>query len=127
MGTSKFPSNRMLLLRMFNSTEVSFIIPVLIMPLSLQITVKNRSTILTAPPRFASGLHCPITLLDIIEDVYERQKRNASYDVGEVNFYRDIDPIFRRMYMISWTNFRANEGHGEYFSIGNIDSSESFH
>lgn len=81
--------------------------------LSVAIPVQNKSTIITAPPKFTSGLHCPTTLLELIEDVYERQKRkSSSYDVGEVVFYRDIDPLFRRMYLNSWTNFRANEGHG---------------
>jgi hypothetical protein len=81
----------------------------------LRINVKNGATIMTTLPRFASGLHCPTTLLELIEDVYERPKRNADYDVGEVNFYRDIDPLFRRMYLNSWTNLRANEGHGMQF------------
>lgn len=80
-----------------------------------EIHVKNRATVITAPPHYAHGNHCPTTLYELIEDIYERQKRSKEggrYDVGEVNYYKHIDPIFRRMYMNSWTNFRANEGHG---------------
>jgi hypothetical protein len=80
---------------------------------SLQITVKNRATIITAPPRFGHGLQSPTTLLELIEDIYERHKRDQpGYDVGEVDYFRDIDPLFQRMYLNSWVNFRANEGHG---------------
>ncbi|KAG8707259.1 hypothetical protein FRC12_002512 [Ceratobasidium sp. 428] len=80
------------------------------------IPVKNQATIITAPPRFASGIHCPTTLLDLVEDIYEGSRRavqGKDYDVGEVNYYRHIYPIFNRIYGISWTNKRsANAGHG---------------
>lgn len=84
--------------------------------LSKTVQCKNRATILSAPPHFAHGHHCPTTLFELIEDVYERQKRNGSYDVGEVNFYEHINPLFERMYRNSWSNFRANEGHGTFCS-----------
>ncbi|KAG8993009.1 hypothetical protein FRB90_000814, partial [Tulasnella sp. 427] len=81
-----------------------------------EIPVKNRSTVITAPPHFAHGNHCPTTLYELIEDIYERQKRSkadAGEDVAKVLYYYEhIDPLFKRMYMNSWTNFRANEGHG---------------
>jgi len=82
--------------------------------------VKNHATIISAPPKFTNGPHCPTTLLDLIEDVYEREKRaKPGYKVPPVNYYEHIDPMFRGMYRNSWTNFRANEGHGprkaEYF------------
>ncbi|KAG8990267.1 hypothetical protein FRB90_001836, partial [Tulasnella sp. 427] len=77
------------------------------------IPVKNHSTVMSAPPHYAHGNHCPTTLYELIEDIYERQKRGKpGYDVGEVNYHKHIEPLFRRMYMNSWTNFRANEGHG---------------
>ncbi|KAG8870437.1 hypothetical protein FRB97_009767 [Tulasnella sp. 331] len=80
----------------------------------LVIPVKNRATIISAPPRFAHGFHCPTTLLELMEDVYERPKRalGTEYNVGKVYYYRHIEPLFERMYLMSWTNFRANEGHG---------------
>ncbi|KAG8944496.1 hypothetical protein FRC04_001718 [Tulasnella sp. 424] len=80
-----------------------------------EIRVKNRATVITAPPHYAHGNHCPTTLYELIEDIYERQKRSKegyNLDELEVNYYKHIDPLFRRMYMNSWTNFRANEGHG---------------
>ena len=81
----------------------------------MPIPVHNKSTIIMAPPKFTSGLQCSTSLLELIEDVYERQKRNLpGYDVGQVNFYRDIEPLFRRLYLNSWTNSRANEGHGTH-------------
>ncbi|CAE6476187.1 unnamed protein product [Rhizoctonia solani] len=77
----------------------------------LNIPVKNRATIITAPPRFASGTHCPTTLYELIEDIYE-QHYSDEYDVGEIVYYRDIYPLFKRAYLMSWTNKYANRGHG---------------
>ncbi|CAE7234192.1 unnamed protein product [Rhizoctonia solani] len=77
------------------------------------IPVKNRATIITAPPRFASGTHAATTLYELIEDIYERPRRKeAGYDVGIVDYYRDIHPLFKRIYLLSWTNKTALEGHG---------------
>ncbi|KAG8908747.1 hypothetical protein FRB99_002985 [Tulasnella sp. 403] len=91
---------------------------------------KNRATVMSAPPHYAHGLHMPTTLYDVIEDIYERQarkKQGKTYDVGTVNYYEHIDPLFRRVYMNSWTNFRANEGHGPRradFWLDNVDLSD---
>ncbi|KAI0684994.1 hypothetical protein BC835DRAFT_1421711 [Cytidiella melzeri] len=90
---------------------------------------KHRATVITAPPHYAHGHHCPTTLYELIEDVYERPKRTEhgnAYDVGEVNYYKHIDPIFRRMYMNSWTNFRANEGHGPRKATLFLDNPDLF-
>ncbi|CAE6452408.1 unnamed protein product [Rhizoctonia solani] len=78
----------------------------------LNIPVKNRATIMTAPPRFASGTHCPTTLYELIEEVYEQPKRGEGYDVGDVVYYEHIYPLFDRGYLMSWTNRSANQGHG---------------
>ncbi|CAE7098056.1 unnamed protein product [Rhizoctonia solani] len=81
--------------------------------LERDITVKNRATIIVAPPRFSSGTHAPTTLYDLIEEMYERPKRKqAGYKLGEVNYYRDIQPLFKRIYMLSWTSRDASDGHG---------------
>lgn len=79
---------------------------------NLKIKVQNHATIITAPPRFASGTHCQTSLLELMEDIYEGQRRGPGYDVGEVDFYRHIYPLFQRMYLMSWTNVTARDGHG---------------
>ncbi|KAG8908749.1 hypothetical protein FRB99_002987 [Tulasnella sp. 403] len=83
--------------------------------LPMRWNLERCARVMSAPPRYAHSFQMPSTLYDVIEEVYERQKRNQEgdgYDVGTVSFYEHIDPLFRRMYMNSWTNFRANEGHG---------------
>jgi hypothetical protein len=91
------------------------LIIVLISLQSLDIKVQNKATIITAPPRFASGTHCQTTLYELIEDIYERQRRGQpGYDVGDVEFYRHIYPLFQRMYQMSWTNKKALQGHGMF-------------
>ena len=49
----------------------------------------------------------------MIEEVYEAHKRNAdpNYKLEPPNYYRDIFPLFQRMYMTSWTNKTAMKGH----------------
>ncbi|KAG8908755.1 hypothetical protein FRB99_002993 [Tulasnella sp. 403] len=96
------------------------------------VKAKNRATVTSAPPHYSHGFQTPTTLYDLIEEIYERQKRNEpeqgdAYDVGTVNYYEHIDPLFRRVYMNSWTNFRANEGHGPRkadFWLNNPDLSD---
>ncbi|CAE7215427.1 unnamed protein product [Rhizoctonia solani] len=79
----------------------------------IDIPVKNRATVITAPPRFASGIHCLTTLYELIEDIHERPRRlEPGYDVGEVVYYRDIYPLFRRVYLLSWTNKKVARYHG---------------
>ncbi|KAG8741248.1 hypothetical protein FRC10_003128 [Ceratobasidium sp. 414] len=80
---------------------------------NLTFQCKNKSTIITAPPRFASGTHCQTTLEELVEEVYERQRRaKPNYDVGDVEYYRHIYPIFKRIYLMAWTNKQAQRGHG---------------
>jgi hypothetical protein len=50
-----------------------------------------------------------------MEEVYEREKRTKmgdKYDVGEVDWYRDIWPLLQRPPLLSWVNAQANGGHG---------------
>ncbi|CAE6388387.1 unnamed protein product, partial [Rhizoctonia solani] len=86
----------------------------------LEFKSRNKATIIMAPPRFASGIHCATSLYELIEDIYERPRRGDGYDVGEVEYYRDIYPLFKRSYLLSWTNNYALGGHGsdsmDYFN-----------
>jgi len=83
--------------------------------ISALLATKNRATILTASPKFTSGLQCPTTLLELVEEIYERKKRSEpGYKIPDVNFHRDIAPLFNRIYEMSWTNRHANAGHGTY-------------
>ncbi|KAG8971179.1 hypothetical protein FRC05_011463 [Tulasnella sp. 425] len=70
---------------------------------------KNRSTVINAPPHYAHRNHRPTTLYELIEDSQKYSKEGGRYDVGEVNYYRHINPLFRRMYMNSWTNFNLTK------------------
>jgi len=50
-----------------------------------------------------------------MEEVYEREKRvkmGGEYDVGKVDWYRDIWPLLQRPPLLSWVNGQANGGHG---------------
>ena len=50
-----------------------------------------------------------------MEEVYEREKRNlkkSRYDVGPVDWYKNIWPLLRRPPLLSWVNINANGGHG---------------
>ncbi|KAF8597165.1 hypothetical protein BDV93DRAFT_527603 [Ceratobasidium sp. AG-I] len=79
----------------------------------LDIKTQHKATVIAAPPRFASGTHCQTTLLELIDDVYERKLRSkANYDVGNVDFHRHIKSLFDRIYLMSWTNKHALQGHG---------------
>ncbi|CAE7151077.1 unnamed protein product [Rhizoctonia solani] len=39
-----------------------------------KISGRNKATIITAPPGFASGTHAPTALYELIEDIYERRE-----------------------------------------------------
>ena len=55
-----------------------------------------------------------------MEEVYEREKRvkmEDKYDVGEVDWYRDIWPLLQRPPLLSWVNGQANNGHGRRFYL----------
>ena len=52
-----------------------------------------------------------------MEEVYEREKRvkmGDKYNVGEVDWYRDIWPLLQRPPLLSWVNEQANGGHGGF-------------
>ena len=67
-------------------------------------------------PKFTNGIYAPTTLYDLMEDVYERKKREQSgYDVGPVDWYKHIWPILRRAPLLSWVNIQVNGGHGKCF------------
>ena len=66
-------------------------------------------------PKFANGIYAPTSLYDLMEEVYEKEKRvkmGDEYDVGEVDWYRDIWPLLQRPPLLSWVNGQADGGHG---------------
>ncbi|KAG8777637.1 hypothetical protein FRC20_010344 [Serendipita sp. 405] len=71
-----------------------------------------RTAVVTAPPKYTSGVSCSTSLYDVIEDIYERPKRGQDYDCGKVYYESDIKRIFDAVMSMSWTNKKANEGHG---------------
>lgn len=88
----------------------------LISNLSMQPLYKAR--VIGTTPKFANGIYAPTTLFDLMEDVYERKGRaNAgeSYEIGEVEWYRDIWSLLQRPALLSWVNGQANGGHGRSF------------
>ncbi|CAG8611768.1 13862_t:CDS:10 [Funneliformis mosseae] len=73
--------------------------------------LKNRegkSWVLVAPPKYAPGIPNIVSLYQII---WETQHPN---DHREVEYYRDIRPIFDAICRISWVNKQAFIGHGIY-------------
>jgi hypothetical protein len=85
---------------------------------SYDITVKAR--VIGTTPKFANGIYAPTTLYDLMEEVYEKEKRKKpGYDVGPVDWYKHIWPLLRRPPLISWVNVQANGGHGPN-GIGNF-------
>jgi hypothetical protein len=79
-------------------------------------TPKLKTIVITAPPKFTNGLYCPSSLYDVIEDVYEWPRRfgRRDYDCGDVFYDSDIKPIIECARFLSWTNLKANEGHGPH-------------
>ena len=74
-----------------------------------------KTIVIGGPPKFASGMYCPTPLYDLIEDIYKRPARAAlghTYDCGPVYYDEHIEPIFEGVRRLSWTNKKANEGHG---------------
>jgi hypothetical protein len=69
------------------------------------------ATIITAPPKFAWGLHAPTTLYDIIENLADGEDIPWRLD-NKVQFYEHIWPILRATYGLSWVNEYAYQGHG---------------
>jgi hypothetical protein len=49
-----------------------------------------------------------------MEEVYEREKRKKpGYDVGPVDWHKDIWPLLQRPPLLSWVNIQADGGHGK--------------
>ncbi|KIM57587.1 hypothetical protein SCLCIDRAFT_1219256 [Scleroderma citrinum Foug A] len=71
------------------------------------ISAMNKSTVLSAPPKFAWGINPPTTLFDLLENIY-----NYWADHPGTDFYLDIWPVLRSTYALSWVNKDAYEGHG---------------
>jgi len=69
----------------------------------------NRSTVLSAPPKFAWGINPPTSLFDLLENIYDYWADHPGTD-----FYIDIWPVLRSTYALSWVNKDAYEGHGMY-------------
>ncbi|CEL54922.1 L-lysine 6-oxidase OS=Marinomonas mediterranea (strain ATCC 700492 / JCM 21426 / NBRC 103028 / MMB-1) GN=lodA PE=1 SV=1 [Rhizoctonia solani AG-1 IB] len=44
-----------------------------------KIKLRNKATIITAPPKFTPGIQSVTSLLDLIEDIYENQDRKEDY------------------------------------------------
>ncbi|PCH38726.1 hypothetical protein WOLCODRAFT_161779 [Wolfiporia cocos MD-104 SS10] len=83
-----------------------------------QCHAKHKATVMSAPPKFAWGIHAPTTLYDIIEDIYSGNK-----EPGEVQFYEHIWPMLSGTYELSWVNEKAFQGHGPA-GLGNFLSME---
>jgi hypothetical protein len=76
--------------------------------------VKESARVVGTTPKFANGIYAPTSLYDLMEEVYEREKRKKdNYDVGEVDWYRHIWPLLQRPPLLSWVNIQANGGHGK--------------
>ncbi|KAG0698475.1 hypothetical protein DFH29DRAFT_941178 [Suillus ampliporus] len=76
----------------------------------LTFTALQKSTVLSAPPKFAWGIHSPTTMYDIIENIYN--DRIGWKDHDETQFYQDIWPVMYGAYTLSWVNREAYDGHG---------------
>ncbi|MFT5807408.1 MAG: hypothetical protein ACI9LG_001699 [Moritella dasanensis] len=62
------------------------------------------------PPNFAPGIEGAVTLLDVVEDLFEKER--IIDPIKKVDFYRDIYPIFKSLV----DNQAVNAGF--YFSFG---------
>jgi len=69
---------------------------------------KHKSTVFSAPPKFAWGMHAPTSLYDVVANIYKGIWR----DHVKADFYQDIWPVLRGTYVLSWVNAAAYEGHG---------------
>ena len=75
-----------------------------------------KARVIGTTPKFTNGIYAPTTLYDLIEEVYEREKRKEpGYDVGPVDWYKHISPLLRRPPLLSWVNIQADGGHGKRF------------
>jgi hypothetical protein len=65
--------------------------------------------VVVAPPNFAPGLFGAVTMLDVVQDMFQRA---ASIPTGRCSFTRHVWPLFQRMSDLQWTN------HGIYMTSG---------
>ncbi|KAH9955556.1 ferritin-like-domain-containing protein [Russula dissimulans] len=78
-------------------------------------TPPEVARVIGAAPKYAFGIYAPTSLYDLIEDVYEGEKRKAlgdKYNVGDVKFHEHIWALLQRPPLISWVNENADRGHG---------------
>nr|CAG8466834.1 12191_t:CDS:10 [Entrophospora candida] len=74
-------------------------------------TLKNKeskSWVLVAPPKYAPGIPNLVSLYQVIKETQGLIPMNAS----NVEYYRDIRPIFDTIHKNSWVNLMAFNGHG---------------
>ncbi|KAG0698477.1 hypothetical protein DFH29DRAFT_941196 [Suillus ampliporus] len=76
----------------------------------LTFTARQKSTVLSAPPKFAWGIQSPTTMYDLIENIYH--EKTGWEDHKQTQFYQDIWPIMHGAYALSWVNRDAYDGHG---------------
>ena len=75
-----------------------------------------KARVIGTTPKFANGIYAPTSLYDLMEEVYEREKRKKpGYDVGPVDWHKDIWPLLQRPPLLSWVNIQADGGHGKRF------------
>ncbi|KAG2132996.1 hypothetical protein DEU56DRAFT_951148 [Suillus clintonianus] len=77
---------------------------------NLSFTALQKSTVLSAPPKFAWGIPSPTTMYDLIADIYH--KKTGWEDHEHTQFYQDIWPVMHGAYALSWVNREAYDGHG---------------
>ncbi|CAI2164983.1 9814_t:CDS:10 [Funneliformis geosporum] len=72
---------------------------------------EDKSWVLVAPPKYAPGIPNIVSLYQVI---LETQHPPDAAENIEVEYYRDIRPIFEAICRISWVNKKAFIGHGIY-------------
>lgn len=69
---------------------------------------------LTNAPEFAQGITPPVTLFDLIEDIYDREGHPLPRG-PEPEYYTDILPLLQRASLLTWVNSHASGGHGTWY------------
>ena len=91
-------------------------------PVRAVITVGNQTfeaepaTVVVTPPNFAPGINSPVTMYDVVIDLYTRQ--GWIPQVPKIIFTQHIRPILHRMVDLQWVN------QGYYFLFGANSPSE---
>jgi hypothetical protein len=77
-----------------------------------------KARVIGTAPKFTNGIYAPTTLYDLMEEIYEREKRKKpGYNVGPVDWHKHIWPLLRRPPLLSWVNIQADGGHGDSFYL----------